>query len=88
MTKEINRVENKMNEFFGNEVLATFNIINNTTSGEFIIFETKDDNIGFVLTKCHSGGKLQKEHSKTWKKLSNIIGNELAENIDEVLANI
>ena len=86
--KSITQIPNKLDKFFDSEVLATFKIINNNTSGEFIIFETDNDYIGFVMTKCYSGGKLQKEHSKTWKKLSNIVGQELADNIDEVLNNI
>jgi hypothetical protein len=84
MKKEITQVENKMKDFHGKPLLGTFEIISNSLSGEFILFED-GDNLGFCITKCNKNGKIQNDKSSAYHKLGNEIGNNLAENQEEIM---
>ena len=85
--REITQIKNKIKNFHGNPVLATYEIVSNSLSGEFILF-FNDDNLGFALTKCFKKDKPQSIKSPAYTKLSNQIGYDLVEKIEEMANNI
>ena len=87
MKKEIIQIKNKIQDFHGRKVLATFKVVSNSLSGEFILFE-RDDNLGFCLTKCFKNNKLKSSKSSAYTKLSDEIGYELFNNQEEIMDNL
>jgi hypothetical protein len=88
MRKEIIQIDNKIEIFYDKKVLGTFKIISNSLTGEFILFSSEEDSLGFCLMECCYKNVLQKESSRHYITLSNIIGEELYEHQEDILSNL